>query len=144
MKKNLKVKDRFYLPIIFVLIIPVAIYATSQIYPKILLRDITKKVKDQTQITINIGYDDDQDENKDDYLKLAKNDLANKLDINEKKIEVVNITPHNFSDTSLGCPQRNQMYAQMITPGFIIILKADSAEYIYNAGLQRVVTCRSS
>lgn len=144
MKKNPKVKEKFYLPIVFLLIIPVTIFAISQIYPKILLKDSTKKVEDQTQITINIGNGESQDEDKNYYLGLAKKDLANKLDIDKKKIEVINITPHNFSDTSLGCPQRNQMYAQVITPGFIMILKADSTKYIYNAGSKRVVTCRSS
>lgn len=39
----------------------------------------------------------------------------------------------DFSDTSLGCPQPDQMYAQVITRGYIITFTQDGTTYDYRA-----------
>lgn len=77
------------------------------------------------------------------YVDMALADLAQKLKLAPDLMTVVNIQETNFSDTSLGCPVKNRMYAQVITPGFIIELLAQSHSYIYHAGLNTVVSCES-
>ncbi len=38
-----------------------------------------------------------------------------------------------WSDGSLGCPQPGQMYPQVITPGYHVVLRVDDVEYDYRA-----------
>jgi len=49
--------------------------------------------------------------------------LAERLDVDVKALTVVEIAPVSWSDTSLGCPQPGMMYAQMITPGWQVIVE---------------------
>jgi hypothetical protein len=47
-----------------------------------------------------------------------------------------------WSDTSLGCPQEGFMYAQVITPGYLIVLEAQGQTYEYHTDTQaNVVLC---
>jgi hypothetical protein len=71
----------------------------------------------------------------------AKSDLAQRLNINSDQIEVRAIESRQWPDASLGCPQPGMMYAQVITPGFQIILSAAGQEYDYRTDLQRAVLC---
>lgn len=78
----------------------------------------------------------------DTYTGMAKADLAKKLDMSANDIQVISITQKNWNDTSLGCPKRNQMYSQVITPGYIIVLQSQGKNYTYNVGLEKVVSCQ--
>ncbi len=51
-----------------------------------------------------------------------------------------------FSDTSLGCPQPDEMYAQVITPGFQFLFTFEGTIYDYRASQdgQIVLLCSSS
>lgn len=55
--------------------------------------------------------------------------LASVLEIDVEKIEVVSSEAVDWSDTSLGAPEPGKMYAQVITPGFKIIYKAEGKTY---------------
>ena len=75
-------------------------------------------------------------------VDLAQNDLAEQLNITTQAIEVAIVQPVEWRDSSLGCPQRGVMYAQVITPGFWIVLKADK-QYIYHTDAgKKVVLCQ--
>ncbi|MCL4339075.1 hypothetical protein M1271_05290 [Patescibacteria group bacterium] len=78
----------------------------------------------------------------DTYTGIAKADLAKKLDMSVSDIQVISITQKDWSDTSMGCPKRNQMYSQVVTPGYVIVLQASEKNYTYNAGLEKVVSCQ--
>jgi len=69
----------------------------------------------------------------------AKADLVQRLDIDLNLIVVESVTPTEFSDASLGVPQPGQMYAQVITPGYVIALTVDGKTYRYHAANGRVV-----
>lgn len=56
-------------------------------------------------------------------VTLAKIDLSNRLGISREAIRVVEVRKVNWPDTSLGCPEPGQFYAQVITPGFVIRLE---------------------
>ncbi len=72
-------------------------------------------------------------------VELAKADLAEQLDINPDEIEVQSVEATEFPDTSLGVPELGKMYAQVITPGYIIKLAVDDAVYEYHGAEDRVV-----
>ncbi len=46
-----------------------------------------------------------------------------------------------WPDTSLGCPQKGMMYAQVITPGFRVVLAVNDQDYEYHTDNARVVLC---
>jgi hypothetical protein len=67
-------------------------------------------------------------------IALAKKQLAQQLAIAESEIELVSIRDVLWPDTSLGVPEAGKVYAQVIVPGFRIVLSAKGKEYIYHAG----------
>jgi hypothetical protein len=49
----------------------------------------------------------------------------------------------DWSDTSLGCPEPGMAYAQVITPGYLIVLGAAGQTYEYHTDEHSsVVLCR--
>ncbi len=72
-------------------------------------------------------------------VALAKLDLMQKIDVDPDQIETVSVEETEFEDASLGVPEPGQSYAQMIIPGYIIILKYQDDLYQYHASSQRVV-----
>ncbi len=71
-------------------------------------------------------------------VDIAKKDLAGRLNLPVEEILLVKQEKVDWSDTSLGFPE-DGMYAQVITPGFRIILKAGDKLYEYHSDYKRVV-----
>ena len=46
---------------------------------------------------------------------------------------VVTAEAVEWSDGSLGCPERGMMYTQAITPGYHVVISVDGTEYDYRA-----------
>jgi hypothetical protein len=67
-------------------------------------------------------------------IEMAKKDLAQRLSISVGEISLVEAKPVVWPDSSLGCPQPGMMYAEVLTPGFLIVLSANDQEYEYHAG----------
>jgi hypothetical protein len=65
---------------------------------------------------------------------LAVADLAGQLDIAAEAITVRSVEAVEWPDASLGCPKPGMMYAQVITPGYRIVLEAGGQSYEYHAG----------
>lgn len=63
----------------------------------------------------------------------AKADLAQRLSISVQNIVLVEATSVVWPNASLGCPQKGMVYAEVLTPGYLIILNADNNEYEYHA-----------
>jgi len=68
---------------------------------------------------------------------LAIEDLAGRLGLAPEAIQLVSVEPVEWSDASLGCPQPGMMYAQVITPGYRVVLEAEGQEYEYHSGGMR-------
>ena len=49
--------------------------------------------------------------------------LARELGVAIADLEVVSVTAMIWSDASLGCPQPSMMYAQLITPGYLVVVQ---------------------
>ena len=74
-------------------------------------------------------------------LNAAMSDLAQKLNIPLNEITASKVESVQWPDASLGCPQPGMMYAQVVTPGYRIVLSAQGQEYEYHADLSRAIMC---
>lgn len=78
----------------------------------------------------------------DALVNLAKEDLAQKLAIDISAIEVVMMSPVEWGDASLGCPEPDKFYAQVVTSGYLITLRNNGKIYPYHTDLsKRVILC---
>ena len=64
----------------------------------------------------------------------AIDDLVQATDAAADEITVVSTEEVEWSDTSLGCPEPDTMYAQVLTPGYLIVLESGGNTYEYHAG----------
>lgn len=65
-------------------------------------------------------------------LVAALADLTERTGLPTTEIKLVSMEAVNWSDASLGCPQEGFMYAQVITPGYLIIFEAGGQTYEYH------------
>jgi len=76
------------------------------------------------------------------YVQGATSALANALNVPESSIIFLGITEQQWPDSSLGCPQPDQAYAQVVTPGYLIALKVDQATHeVHSDKNQHFVVC---
>ncbi len=61
-------------------------------------------------------------------------DAADRAGVPASQVEVTSIEAREFNDASLGCPEEGMFYAQVVTPGFKIVVSADGEEYDYRIG----------
>lgn len=82
-------------------------------------------------------------ESPDQVVAVAKEYLANELGVASDDITAVAIEAVQWSDASLGCPEPGKAYAQVITPGYRIVLEAGQKEYELHTdqGGQSIVIC---
>jgi len=59
----------------------------------------------------------------------AVNYLADELGIPAEDIDVMSVKAYEWPDASLGCPEPGKSYAQVVTPGYRVILEADGVRY---------------
>jgi hypothetical protein len=72
---------------------------------------------------------------------LAKEDLAERLGISTEEIGVEKVEKVEWPDASLGCPKPGMVYAQVITPGYKLVLFAKGRSYEYHTSMRHVVLC---
>lgn len=72
-------------------------------------------------------------------VELAKGDLARRLRVGVEEVTLVSTEAVEWPDASLGNPQPGMVYAQVITPGYKIILSAERQEYEYHSDQERVI-----
>ena len=65
-------------------------------------------------------------------IEKAKDDLAQRLSILVNQIELIQAEAVTWPNASLGCPQPGMAYADVLTPGYIILLEANDKEYEYH------------
>ena len=67
-------------------------------------------------------------------VERAKEDLVQTAGADSDEITLVSTEEVEWGDTSLGCPNPDEMYAQMITPGYFIVLESGGNTYDYHSG----------
>ncbi len=77
-------------------------------------------------------------------LAAAIADLADQTGLPAAEIKLVSIEAVEWRDASLGCPQEGYMYAQVITPGYLIVLQTKNQTYQYHTDQKtNVVWCQN-
>jgi len=77
-----------------------------------------------------------------DIARLAAEILAGELNINVAKIEVDTVRAVEWRDSSIGCPQPDRAYLQVITPGHKITLRVDGKFYFVHESKGRTFVCK--
>jgi hypothetical protein len=72
-------------------------------------------------------------------VDLARVNLSHRLGVELEAVAVQSIEEAEFSDTSLGVPEPDTLYAQVLTPGYAIKLAVAGQTYEYRASDQRLV-----
>ena len=67
-------------------------------------------------------------------VDIATADLAAKLGIEKTDIQVAEAGYVTWRDSSIGCPQPDMQYMQVLTNGSRIVLKANNSVYHYHSG----------
>jgi CO/xanthine dehydrogenase Mo-binding subunit len=73
--------------------------------------------------------------------KLARANLAARLKIEPRAVKTRFVRPRSWPDASLGCPKPGELYAAVVTQGFLIELEAGGKSYRYHSDQNRVVPC---
>ena len=69
---------------------------------------------------------------------MARDDLE-RFGISPESVKIVDVEKVDWGDASLGNPEPGIMYAQIITPGFKMLLADDGSTYLYHTSMDRVV-----
>lgn len=72
-------------------------------------------------------------------VQIATEDLAQRRSLPLEEIRLLSVEAMEWSDASLGCPQPGMMYAQIITPGYRMVLEADGEAHTYHTDHDRIV-----
>ena len=70
---------------------------------------------------------------------VTKQLLANNAALSADEVQVLQATAQQWRDAGLGCPRPGMMYAQVITPGYLIKVKAGGKVYEYHTDTNRAV-----
>lgn len=63
-------------------------------------------------------------------------DAAAVLGVEQDEIELAEVAEVEWPDASLGCPESGMMYAQVITPGYRVIVRAAGETFEYHTDMQ--------
>jgi hypothetical protein len=73
-----------------------------------------------------------------DIVDRARRDLAQRLGMTETGIDLELAEQTDFPDAALGAPIEDEMSAQVITPGWRIMLQANGKTYEYRANARQL------
>jgi hypothetical protein len=69
-----------------------------------------------------------------ELVAAARERLAQHLGVPAGSLTLQEATQQEWSDGALGCPAADQLYPQVITPGFLLIFSADAKTYAVHTG----------
>ena len=72
---------------------------------------------------------------------LAQRLLAEQANLPVRRVRVVDVQAVVWPDTSLGCPQPDQGYAQVLVPGYRIVVEAAGEQVIFHTDFDRALPC---
>ena len=75
-------------------------------------------------------------------IRLARETLAEELSIDADALEEEGVAVATWPDASLGCPRPGAVYAQVVTQGFRVVLKANGERYDVRVAGSRALVCR--
>lgn len=77
-------------------------------------------------------------------VEAAREYLAEHLEVDRGQVGLVYAEPGEWPDTSLGCPEPGKIYAQVLTPGYRVVLQVGNRQYELHTERygKQVVFCR--
>src|SRR5438477_4475897 len=63
----------------------------------------------------------------------ALQDAAAHLGVGSAALRVDQVEPREWGDSSLGCPRPGQLYSQIVTPGFLILISGAGKQLEYHS-----------
>ena len=66
-------------------------------------------------------------------VEAALREAAARLGVNQADLKVEQFEARQWSDASLGCPRPGVLYAQVLTPGFLIVVSAAGKQLEYHS-----------
>lgn len=67
-------------------------------------------------------------------VAVARRKIARHTGISAASLKLVSVRPKTWPDSSLGCPRPGTMYSQIVTPGYIVVLKSKGTRYEVHTG----------
>jgi hypothetical protein len=58
--------------------------------------------------------------------------IAEDLGVPAETVQVITLEPRDWPDSSLGCPQPDMLYAQVITPGYLVLVEVSGEQIAYH------------
>jgi hypothetical protein len=83
----------------------------------------------------------DQGSPRDAAIELAKATLTREVGAGAEKAVLVSITDAVWRDSSLGCPERGNVYTQVMTSGYRVTLSLRGTPHVVHVGQGRAVIC---
>jgi hypothetical protein len=78
-------------------------------------------------------------------VEAAVADASAHLGISSDQLHIDQVEARQWPDSSLGCPQAGQMYSQIVTPGYLIVVTGGGKRLEYHTDARsRVVLCQES
>jgi hypothetical protein len=65
-------------------------------------------------------------------VQAALSAAADRLNLPEDQLTIESVQSMNWPDTSLGCPKAGEFYAQVITPGYLVIISGGGKQLEYH------------
>ncbi|MDX2140136.1 MAG: hypothetical protein SF123_18760 [Chloroflexota bacterium] len=78
-----------------------------------------------------------------ELIAIAQRQVAEETGLPTQRIRVIAVETMRWSDSSLGCPQPEQTYAQVEIDGYRIVLMAGDREYIFHTDFDRIIRCET-
>ena len=66
-------------------------------------------------------------------VEAARRDAAQRLGATPDSLQVAEVESRQWPDRSLGCPRQGLLYAQIVTPGYLIVLSNGARRLEYHA-----------
>lgn len=74
-------------------------------------------------------------------LRVVQTLLAEELDLSSRRVQLVDMQPVTWLDTSLGCPDPDQTYTQVDIQGYHIVVSVADELYIYHSDSNTAYPC---
>ena len=73
----------------------------------------------------------------------ARETLASTLSLPIGRLQTVSVTPAEWRDSSLGCPERGMIYTPALVSGYVVTLRDEDRDHVVHVARGRAVICGS-
>jgi hypothetical protein len=78
-------------------------------------------------------------------VEMARSNAAQTAGLQPDQVAVLSVQPTEFSDLSLGCGSRGRFFAQVVVPGFIVVVDVAGTQITYHSdGALRAIECEAN